>query len=87
VLHEFVRRRSAPKAPRVVGTQVVDTEETLYNALQLLYDLLENFGPVWYQKRHHDQARIALSLSARRKAILASESHTAVRHKTLRRAA
>ena len=87
MLHEFVRRKNNPKALRVVETRGVDTEETLHKALQSLYELLEQYGPVWYQKKHHDQARIALSLSARRKAILASENHTTVRHRSLRRAA
>ena len=38
--------------------------------------LLEQDGPVWYQKRHHDQAEIALRLSEWGKPISVSGSHS-----------
>ena len=78
MIHEFVRRQSSPKALRVVDTE----KEKLHDALKSLYELLEKYGPVWYQKRHHDQAEIALRLSERQKPIYVAGSP-----RTLKRAA
>lgn len=32
----------------------------LQEALQMLYDLLEGYGPSWYTEEHHDKAEAAL---------------------------
>jgi hypothetical protein len=34
----------------------------LNDALRLLFDLLEEYSPLWYTKEHHDQADEALQL-------------------------
>ena len=38
----------------------ISNETRLYGALKSLFDLLENYGPVWYTLEHHDQAQTAL---------------------------
>lgn len=35
-------------------------QKTLNDALRLLFDLLEEYSPLWYTKEHHDQAADAL---------------------------
>jgi hypothetical protein len=37
-----------------------EDEARLYGALKLLFELLENYGPVWYTLEHHDQAKTAI---------------------------
>ena len=32
----------------------------LREALQMLYDLLEEYAPAWYTEEHHDKAEVAL---------------------------
>ena len=34
--------------------------QKMLNALRLLFDLLEDYSPLWYTKKHHDQADEAL---------------------------
>jgi hypothetical protein len=34
----------------------------LNDALRLLFDLLEEYSPLWYTKDHHDQADVVLQL-------------------------
>jgi len=43
----------------------IDDENRLYAALKSLFDLLENYGPVWYTKHHHDKAKHALVMHGR----------------------
>jgi len=43
----------------------VQNEIRLYAALRLLFDLLENYGPIWYTKHHHDKAKTALVMHGR----------------------
>jgi hypothetical protein len=43
----------------------IKNEIRLYAALKSLFDLLENYGPVWYTKHHHDKARTALVMHGR----------------------
>ena len=38
----------------------IQDETRLYGALKSLFDLLENYGPVWYTLEHHEQAKTAL---------------------------
>lgn len=40
--------------------KAIETQTRLRNALKLLFELLETYSPLWYEKRHHDQARAAL---------------------------
>jgi hypothetical protein len=47
------------KADRLLKTAIED-ETRLYGALKSLFDLLENYGPVWYTKHYHDKAKTAL---------------------------
>jgi len=41
-------------------SRVVENQTRLHNALKLLFDLLENYGPIWYTQRYHDAAKSAL---------------------------
>jgi hypothetical protein len=43
----------------------IEDETRLYGALKSLFDLLENYGPIWYTKRYHDQAKTALVMHGR----------------------
>ena len=36
------------------------TQKNLYEALRSLFELLERYSPLWYDKRFHDQAKAAL---------------------------
>jgi len=39
-----------------------ERQKRLNDALRLLFDLLEDYSPLWYTKEHHDQAADALEL-------------------------
>ena len=69
-MRNFVRKETDPKLLRLL-----ETEYQLHDALKLLFDLLEEYGPVWYQKRHHDQAQYALNLPMTRKPVSGSKSY------------
>jgi hypothetical protein len=69
-MRNSVRKETNPKFLRLV-----DTEYRLHDALKLLFELLEKYGPVWYEKKHHDQAEYALNLPIMRKPISASRSY------------
>jgi hypothetical protein len=43
----------------------IKDETRLYAALKSLFDLLENYGPIWYTKHHHDKAKTALVMHGR----------------------
>jgi hypothetical protein len=43
-------------------SRVIETQNQLYTALKLVFDLLEDYSPLWYTKRYHDEAQSALSL-------------------------
>ena len=43
----------------------IQDENRLYGALKSLFNLLENYGPIWYTKHHHDQAKTALVMHGR----------------------
>ena len=43
----------------------IENEIRLYGALKSLFDLLESYGPVWYTKYYHDQAKTALVMHGR----------------------
>jgi hypothetical protein len=34
-----------------------ETQTRLHDALKLLFELLEKYSPVWYEKHYHDQAQ------------------------------
>ena len=38
------------------------TQRTLHRALRLLFELLEEYSPVWYPETHHVQAKAALKM-------------------------
>lgn len=42
------------------SSKVVKMERSLHDALKVLFELLEEYGPVWYEKQHHDIAESAL---------------------------
>ena len=35
-------------------------QKRLHRALRLLFELLEEYSPLWYEKRYHDEAKGAL---------------------------
>jgi hypothetical protein len=43
----------------------IETETRLFGALKSLFDLLEDYGPVWYTNHHHDRAKTALVMYSR----------------------
>ena len=45
-------------------TEIIRAErqKMLNDALRLLFDLLEDYSPLWYTKEHHDQADVVLQL-------------------------
>jgi hypothetical protein len=49
-----------PKTLRAEDRKLRGSERTLHNALRLLFELLEEYSPPWYEKHHHDQAKVAL---------------------------
>jgi hypothetical protein len=69
-MRDFGRRETDPKVSRLV-----ETEYRLHDALKSLFELLEKYGPVWYEKKHHDQALYALNLPLTRKPAAASKSY------------
>ena len=69
-MRDFVQKEAATKHLRLV-----ETEYKLHDALKSLFELLEKYGPVWYEKKHHDQALYALNLPIKRKPISASKSY------------
>lgn len=50
-----------------------EVEVELAGALRELCDLLDEYGPMWYTKEHHDRARAALRLAHRARAAQASQ--------------
>jgi hypothetical protein len=39
----------------------MEDEDRLYGALKSLFDLLENYSPIWYTKHYHDKGKTALT--------------------------
>jgi hypothetical protein len=61
-----MRLISFPKRERDGRLRTAIQDETrLYGALKLLFDLLENYGPIWYTRHHHDKAQTALVMHGR----------------------
>jgi len=44
--------------------QAIETQNKLHDALKSLFELLETYSPVWYEKRYHDKAKSALKVGA-----------------------
>jgi hypothetical protein len=57
---EVPRVRANLKDLRAEVRKLGNTQKTLHNALRLLFELLEEYSPMWYQKHNHDQAKTAL---------------------------
>ena len=55
-----MNRNVVRRGPDRESSKVVEMERSLHDALKLLFELLEQYGPVWYEKRHHDIAESAL---------------------------
>ena len=49
-----------PKTLQAEIRKLKNTQRTLHRALGLLFDLLEEYAPLWYGKRYHDEAKAAL---------------------------
>jgi len=61
-------RDSARRARDRELQKAIETQNRLRDELKLLFELLEKYSPVWYEKHYHDQAESALNLpSAKRK--------------------
>jgi hypothetical protein len=69
-MRDLVRKETDPEFRRLV-----ENEYKLYCALELLFELLEKYGPVWYEKKHHDQAERALNLPMTRRPLSASKGY------------
>jgi hypothetical protein len=54
-------RRKGHGLPRTA----IEDETRLYGALKSLFDLLENYAPIWYTKHYHDKAKTALVMHDR----------------------
>jgi hypothetical protein len=48
------------KTLRAEVRKLRNTQRMLHKALRLLFELLEEYSPMWYDKYHHDQAKAAL---------------------------
>jgi hypothetical protein len=57
-----IARDSARRARDRELQKAIETQNRLHDALKLLFELLEKYSPVWYEKHHHDQAKSALNL-------------------------
>jgi hypothetical protein len=55
--HEDTRHSNHEEIPPLQKRQ-----KMLNDALRLLFDLLEEYSPLWYTKEHHDQADVVLQL-------------------------
>jgi|KBSMisStaDraftv2_1062788.scaffolds.fasta_scaffold00675_7 hypothetical protein len=44
----------------LLRNRVTEDQNRLYGALKLLFDLLEDYGPLWYTAQHHNKAKAAL---------------------------
>jgi hypothetical protein len=55
-------RTANPKTLRAEVRKLRSTQRTLHNALRLLFELLEEYSPIWYPKHHQDQAKAALKV-------------------------
>jgi hypothetical protein len=53
-----------------------NTQKTLHRALRLLFELIEEYSPLWYEKRYHDQAKAALTERARSAALGKTDRYT-----------
>lgn len=51
-----IMRRSIPNSE-----DLRNNEQKLVSALQMLFDLLEEYAPQWYTKEHHEFASEALA--------------------------
>src|SRR5262252_3309408 len=47
--------------------KAIETQHRLHDALGSLFELLETYSPVWYEKHYRDQAESALNLPLARK--------------------
>jgi hypothetical protein len=55
-------RDSARRARDRELQKAIETQNRLHDELKLLFELLETYSPVWYEKQYHDQAESALNL-------------------------
>lgn len=59
-----------------------DDQQRIVHALQVLFDLLENYGPAWYSQEHHDLASEALAIARGRKPRSSAQHSTQGRRRT-----
>jgi hypothetical protein len=57
-----VVRDSARRARDRELQKAIETQNRLRDELKLLFELLEEYSPVWYEKHYHDRAESALNL-------------------------
>ena len=53
-------RTANPKILCAEVRKLRNTQKTLHSALRLLFELLEEYSPLWYEKHNHDLAKVAL---------------------------
>jgi hypothetical protein len=60
-MHDALRREGAERRSRKTELQRIrENPKKLNEALKMLFDLLEEYAPLWYTKEHHDKAKAAM---------------------------
>ena len=54
-------KEAARRSRKAEPLRLQNNRKKLQEALKLLFDLLEEYSPLWYTKEHHDQAKAALA--------------------------
>jgi hypothetical protein len=58
----IVRRDGERQGSNTELLKAIETQNRLHDTLKLLFELLEKYSPLWYEKHYHDQAEWALNL-------------------------
>ena len=56
-----MRQEGARRSRKVELPRLRENRKKLNEALKTLFDLLEEYAPLWYTKEHHDQAKAAIA--------------------------
>ena len=57
-----MRRHGELRSSATELSQANETQNRLHHTLKLLFELLEAYSPLWYERYHHEQAERALRL-------------------------
>jgi hypothetical protein len=61
-----VDRKDSHRSQRISDVRTKARLDQVSKALAELYELIENYSPIFYTKRHHDHAAAALRLAGKR---------------------